>query len=124
MVNRARHLFVNNSQDGAPVIKWVQRTTILDGSWFSDRNGSEILELEMKCPYCKAPMIEEEMAYVVGLEDGQELRLEDVPTWVCERCDYTAVDEAVIVAVEDMLAHIDTFANSDERESKSLDEDE
>ena len=63
----------------------------------------------MKCPYCKAPMVEEDLAYVVQMEDGQELRLEDVPTWVCESCDHTIVDEDVIEAVEDMLAHLDTL---------------
>ena len=76
----------------------------------------------MKCPYCKALMIEEEMAYVVQLEDGQELRLEDVPTWICERCDHTAVDEAVIAAVEDMLAHLDTFSHNAEGGAEILDE--
>jgi YgiT-type zinc finger domain-containing protein len=70
----------------------------------------------MKCPYCKAPMFEEEMSYVVKTEDGQELRLEDVPTWVCESCDYTTVDEAVIATVEDMLAHLDQFATGGEEE--------
>ncbi len=68
----------------------------------------------MKCPYCKAPMIEEDMAYVVQMEDGQELRLEDVPTWVCEICDHTIVEEDVIATVEDMLSHIDTFGESEE----------
>ena len=70
----------------------------------------------MKCPYCKAPMVEEEMSYVVQLEDGQQLRLEDVPTWVCESCDFTVVDEDVIATVEDMLAHMDVFAGSGEEE--------
>lgn len=68
----------------------------------------------MKCPYCKAPMIEEDMTYVVQMEDGQELRLEDVPTWVCESCDHTVVEEDVIAAVEDMLSHLDTFGESEE----------
>jgi YgiT-type zinc finger domain-containing protein len=63
----------------------------------------------MKCPICKGNMVEEEMAYTVQLEDGREIRLEEVPTWVCERCDYTAVDEAVIATVEDLLEHMDTF---------------
>ena len=70
----------------------------------------------MKCPYCKTPMIEEEMTYVVQLEDGQELRLEDVPTWVCERCDHTLVDENVIATVNDMLSHFDTFDQGGEEE--------
>jgi len=70
----------------------------------------------MKCPYCKAPMVEEEMSYVVQLEDGQELRLQDVPTWVCESCDHTLVDEDVIATVEDMLSHIDTFEQGGEEE--------
>ena len=68
----------------------------------------------MRCPYCKAPMVEEEMVYVVQMEDGQELRLEDVPTWVCEICDHTIVDEDVIAAVEDMLEHLDTLGGSGE----------
>lgn len=70
----------------------------------------------MRCPYCKAPMVEEEMTYVVQMEGGQELRLEDVPTWVCESCDHTTVDEAVIATVEDMLAHLDQFAPGEEEE--------
>ncbi len=70
----------------------------------------------MKCPYCKAPMVEEEMTYTVELDDGQELFLEDVPTWVCESCDHIEVDEAVIATVEDMLAHIDRFAAAEEEE--------
>jgi len=70
----------------------------------------------MRCAFCKASMVEEEMTYVVQLEDGQELRLEDVPTWVCERCDHTMVDEAVIATVEDMLAHLDEFVAGQEEE--------
>ena len=61
-------------------------------------------------------MFEEEMTYVVELEDGQKLRLEDVPTWVCESCDYTTVDEAVIATVDDLLAHWDAFAAGQEEE--------
>ena len=70
----------------------------------------------MRCPYCKAPMIEEATPYIVKMEDGQELRLEDVPTWICENCDYTTVEEAVIATVEDMLAHLDELAPGGEEE--------
>ena len=68
----------------------------------------------MKCPYCKAPMIEEEMAFIVQLDDGQELRLEDVPTWLCESCDHTEVEPDVIEAIEDMLYHMETVAGDEE----------
>ena len=61
----------------------------------------------MKCPYCNAPMTEELLDYVVEIDD-EEIKIEDVPTWVCETCDYTDVDEEVIEAVEDMLAHLNT----------------
>ncbi len=74
------------------------------------------VKIDMKCPYCKAPMIEEDMAYIVQMDGGQELRLEDVPTWVCESCDYTTVDEAVIATVEDLLAHLDQFSMTEEEE--------
>jgi len=67
-------------------------------------------------------MIEEETDYLVQLEDGQELRLEEVPTWVCEICDHSVIDEAVIATVEDMLAHLDTFSHSREEDSGDLDE--
>ncbi|MFN2137584.1 MAG: YgiT-type zinc finger protein [Candidatus Promineifilaceae bacterium] len=60
-----------------------------------------------KCPICKGEMVEELLDYDVQLEDGREVRLEEVPTWVCERCDHTIVDEAVIETVEDMLDHLD-----------------
>lgn len=61
----------------------------------------------MKCPYCNAPLTEELLDYIVEIDD-QEIKLEDVPTWVCDTCDHTEVDEEVIEAVEDMLAHLDT----------------
>ena len=70
----------------------------------------------MKCPYCKAPMVEEEQAYIVQLEDGVELRLDDVPTWVCEICDHTKVEDDVIDTINDMLDHLDTFGTSGEEE--------
>lgn len=74
------------------------------------------MDREMRCPYCRGPMFEEEMAYTVELEDGRKLQLEDVPTWVCETCDYTTVDEAVIATVEDLLEHLDEIVPPDEEE--------
>jgi len=73
----------------------------------------------MKCPYCKAPMVEEAIAFIVQLEDGQELRLEDVPTWVCESCDHTEVEQDVIDAVEDMLEHMDTVTEENDDQDDS-----
>lgn len=61
----------------------------------------------MKCPYCQSTLVEELLDYTVEHE-GHTLKLEDVPTWVCEACDYTQVDQDVIEAVEDMLEHLDT----------------
>ncbi|MBK6324935.1 MAG: YgiT-type zinc finger protein [Chloroflexi bacterium] len=62
-------------------------------------------------------MHEEFLDYVVEMEDGQKLRLEEVPTWVCEKCDYTEIEEEVGEAIEDMLDHLDTVeAGSDEEE--------
>jgi YgiT-type zinc finger domain-containing protein len=69
----------------------------------------------MKCPYCNAPMTEELLDYVVEI-DGQEIKLEDVPTWVCDSCDHTEVEEEVIEAVEDMLAHLDIVQAGAEEE--------
>jgi YgiT-type zinc finger domain-containing protein len=73
-------------------------------------------EFIMKCPICKADMVEEMLNYTVDHE-GHTLTLEGVPTWVCEACDHTLVEEDVIEAVEDMLEHLDTVqAGSDEAE--------
>lgn len=69
----------------------------------------------MECVYCKGPMVEQLMDYVVK-RNGVELRLEEIPTWVCERCDTTLVEDEVIEAVEDMLAHLDTVAADAEEE--------
>jgi YgiT-type zinc finger domain-containing protein len=69
----------------------------------------------MKCPYCNAPMTEELLDYIVEI-DEQEVRLEDVPTWICEICDHTEVEDEVIEAVEDMLAHLDTVQADPEEE--------
>jgi YgiT-type zinc finger domain-containing protein len=65
----------------------------------------------MKCPICKAPMEEELLVYELEHE-GEKLRLEDVPTWVCPQCDHTLVEEAVIETVEDMLSHMDTLGSA------------
>jgi YgiT-type zinc finger domain-containing protein len=60
-------------------------------------------------------MDEELLEYVVEIE-GETLRLEDVPTWVCSQCDYTFVEEAVMETVEDMLAHLDDVQVETEEE--------
>jgi YgiT-type zinc finger domain-containing protein len=60
-------------------------------------------------------MTEELLDYIVEIE-GQEIKLEDVPTWVCDTCDHTEVEEEVIEAVEDMLAHLDTVQAGSEEE--------
>lgn len=70
----------------------------------------------MKCPFCKGDMIEELLDYNVELEDGQEVRLEEVPTWVCEKCDHTEVEAEVIEAINDMLEHLDTVQAGEEEE--------
>lgn len=59
------------------------------------------------CPVCKAPMEQELQDYVVEVGE-QEVTVEDVPIWVCEQCGFNEVEEEVIEAVEDMLAHMDT----------------
>jgi YgiT-type zinc finger domain-containing protein len=64
-------------------------------------------EFFMKCPYCKANMTEETLNYTVDHE-GQTLTLEGIPTWVCEACESTLVEDEVIEAIEDMLEHLDT----------------
>ncbi|MCZ7673254.1 MAG: YgiT-type zinc finger protein [Chloroflexi bacterium] len=69
----------------------------------------------MKCPFCNAPMTEELLDYLVEIDD-QEIKIEEVPTWVCETCDHTEVEEDVIEAVEDMLAHLDTVQAGAEEE--------
>lgn len=69
----------------------------------------------MECLYCKGPMVEQLMDYVVK-RNGLELRLEDIPTWVCERCDATLVEDEIIEAVEDMLEHLDMVTADTEEE--------
>lgn len=59
------------------------------------------------CPVCKAPMEESLQDYVVTLEEGEEVIVEDVPMWLCEQCGYTEVEEEVIATVEDMLDHME-----------------
>jgi YgiT-type zinc finger domain-containing protein len=68
----------------------------------------------IKCPICKGEMVKELLDYDVQLEDGREVRLEEVPTWVCERCDHIIVEESIIATVEDMLEHLDMFEKGDE----------
>ena len=67
----------------------------------------------MRCPYCRSPMVEELLNYVVEVE-GETIKLEDVPTWVCEQCDHTEVDKNVAETIEDMLSHFDTLSKGEE----------
>lgn len=59
------------------------------------------------CPVCKAPMEESLQDYIVPVEDGDDIVVEDVPIWVCDQCGYNEVDEDVVATIEDMLDHID-----------------
>lgn len=59
------------------------------------------------CPICKAPMEQLLQDYIVEIEEG-EVVVEDVPIWVCDQCGYDEVEEEVVEAVEEMLAHMDT----------------
>jgi YgiT-type zinc finger domain-containing protein len=45
--------------------------------------------------------------YIVSVEDGDDIVVEDVPIWVCPQCGYSEVDEEVIATIEDMLEHMD-----------------
>jgi len=71
-------------------------------------------DVEVKaCPVCKAPMEQVLQDYIVD-RDGQEMVVEDVPIWVCEQCGYDEVEEEVVDAIEDMLAHMDTVLADEE----------
>lgn len=59
------------------------------------------------CPVCKAPMEESLQDYIVPVEDGDDIVVEDVPIWVCDQCGYNEVDEDVVATIEDMLDHMD-----------------
>lgn len=59
------------------------------------------------CEICKGTMVQELQDYTVEADDDQIL-VEDVPVWVCEQCGFTEVEEEVIEAIEDMIAHMDT----------------
>jgi YgiT-type zinc finger domain-containing protein len=74
---------------------------------------NEEQEQVLICEICKGPMVQELQDYKVEWE-GQELVVEDVPLWVCEQCGYTVVEDDVIEAVEDMLAHMDTVLTDEE----------
>jgi YgiT-type zinc finger domain-containing protein len=60
----------------------------------------------MQCSVCKGTMVQETTTYKTDI-NGEEVLLEDVPIWVCEQCDSSYLDEAVIEAIEDMLASLE-----------------
>lgn len=64
---------------------------------------------QMICEVCKTPMEEEVTDFTVDL-NGEQLLLEDVPVWVCPQCDSVLVEDEIVEAVEDMLAHLDKVA--------------
>ena len=65
------------------------------------------------CEICKGLMEEELTDYTLDY-DGEQLLIEDVPTWVCTQCGHTFVDEDIIDAVEDLLDHLDEVAEDDD----------
>lgn len=60
----------------------------------------------MKCPYCKGNMQQELISYKTIFR-GEEITLEEVPTWVCEQCESTIVEDEVIEAIQDMLSGLE-----------------
>jgi YgiT-type zinc finger domain-containing protein len=65
------------------------------------------------CPYCRGVMSEELMVYKV-VRDGQELLVEDVPTWVCQQCEATLVDDEIVEAVEKMVVDVEAIEAEEE----------
>lgn len=70
-------------------------------------------ERTMTCPYCRGVMTEESMDYKV-VRDSQELLVEDVPTWVCEQCEATLVDDEIVEAVEKMVVDVEAIEAEEE----------
>ena len=65
------------------------------------------------CDICKAPMEEELTDYYLDFA-GEKLLIEDVPTWVCSQCDHSFVEDEVIEAVEDLIAHLAEVAEDED----------
>lgn len=65
------------------------------------------------CEICKGIMEEELSDYTVDY-GGEQLLIEDVPTWVCTQCDHTYVEDDIIEAVEDLLSHLDEVADDED----------
>ena len=65
------------------------------------------------CEICKGLMEEELADYTLDI-DGEQILIEDVPTWVCTQCDHSYVEEEVIEAVEDLLDHLDDVATDED----------
>lgn len=59
-------------------------------------------------------MVEELQDYTVEV-DGDQILVEDVPIWVCEQCGFSKVEDDVVEAIEDMLAHMDTVLEDEAR---------
>lgn len=67
------------------------------------------------CEICKGTMVEEFQDYTVEV-DGDQILVEDVPIWVCEQCGFSEVEQEVVEAIEDMLAHMDTVLEDEAHE--------
>lgn len=67
----------------------------------------------MNCEFCKAPMTAIEQD--ITAEHGEEpIVIENAPVWLCEQCDNMVMEDDVIEAIEDMLAHLDTVSSEGE----------
>lgn len=67
----------------------------------------------MNCDICKTQMIAVEQD-VTAEHEGEPVVIESVPVWLCEQCDNMMMEDEVIEAIEDMLAHLDTVSNDEE----------
>jgi len=67
-------------------------------------------------------MVEELQDYTVEV-DGDQILVEDVPIWVCEQCGFSEVEQEVIEAIEDMLAHMSTVLEDEASEAEASDEE-
>ncbi|MDT8305230.1 MAG: YgiT-type zinc finger protein [Anaerolineae bacterium] len=69
------------------------------------------------CPVCKAPMEGTLQDYVVTLDEGDDITMEDVPMWLCEQCGYSEIEEEVAATIEDMLEHISEMLDDATRDA-------
>ena len=60
----------------------------------------------MECSHCKSDLEPGRTTYT-ATRHGYQLRLDDIPAWICQQCGESVFEERVVEAIQQLLTTLD-----------------